>query len=392
MAYAFRLDDVRLAYIRISRADLATECLATEGLAPQELTFALKLDGVEHPLTQAVLRQDTLSINDELCQVERILQRASNRQASLVIRAAAKAGGTPEHEELVLFHHSFFLPFVDYVKSMPLGGGSRKPGLLAAFTHAYNDNDMLRFWEAHHARLVGHKNLYVIDHGSAVSPKGVLDARTNVVPLPRGETDHADMARFCGHFQRFLLSQYRFVLHTDADELLVHEDGEEALLARLADGGLKGGPDSILQPGQAFDVLHDVRDDDIGGVRAEGQLQPGELVSMQRSLMLPAGDLYRKPVLAGIPASWLPGFHLVYEEASVRQEPGLWLVHLQSADFDLLLDKNRRWNSLRQSKVDFARCPQNGRPGDPESLRQWYAQRYQDAGLAALPERLRGKF
>ena len=420
MAYAFRLDDVRMAYIRISRADLAPKDLAMDGLAMDGLameeglapgglaapglTFALKLDGVEHALTHAVLRQDTLSINDELCQVERILQRASNRQVSLVIRGVNndKAGAAPDHEELVLFHHSFFLPFVDYVKTMPLGGDSRKPGLLAAFTHAYDDNDMLRFWEAHHARLVGHRNLYVIDHGSAVSPKSVLHPQTNVVPLPRGETDHADMARFCGHFQRFLLSQYRFVLHTDADELLVHEDGEEALLARLSDGGLEGGPGSILQPGQAFDVLHDVRDvrggvrgDDLGGGRldvgVEGPLQPGELVSMQRSLMLPAEGIYRKPVLAGIPASWLPGFHLVYEEQSVRQEPGLWLMHLQAADFDLLLDKNRKWNSLRQTAKDQGISPQN-RPGDPESLRRWFAERYRDERLVPLPEGLRGKF
>ena len=398
MAYAFRLDDVRVAYIRISRADiapkdlamegLATEGLAAEGLAtgfvPQDLTFALKLDGVEHALGAAVLKQDTLSINDELCVVERILQRASNRQVSLVVRGPKDAVESAVlHEELVLFHHSFFLPFVDYVKSMPQGGDYVKPGLLAVFTHAYDDNGMLRFWEAHHARLVGHRNLYVIDHGSQASPRSVLHPDTNVVPLPRGETDHANMARFCGHFQRFLLSQYRFVLHTDADELLVHEDGEAALLAKLQDGSLEG----IVQPGQAFDVLHDVRD----GVQREGPLRPGELVSAQRSVMLPAEGIYKKPVLASVPASWLQGFHLVYEEQSVRQEPGLWLMHLQAADFDLLLDKNRRWNTLRQTEKDRSISPQN-RPGDPESLRQWFAKALADERLGPLPQRLRGKF
>ncbi|PKN06888.1 MAG: hypothetical protein CVU73_13640 [Deltaproteobacteria bacterium HGW-Deltaproteobacteria-8] len=373
MAYAYRLDDVRMAYIRISRSDLA-----------ESWTFALKLDGVEHALTGAVLKHDTLSINDELCQVERILQRARSKQVSLVIRDANAGGGAALHEELTLFHHSFFLPFVDYVKSMPTGGAYKKPGLLACFTHACNDNGMLRFWEAHHARLVGHTNLYVIDHGSQESPRAVLHPETNVVPLPRGETDHANMARFCGHFQRFLLSQYGFVLHTDADELFVHEDGEAALLAKLQGGGLTG----IVQPGQAFDIIHDLR----GGKPAEGPLEPGAPVSTQRSLMLPAQGIYKKPVLASVPASWLEGFHLVYEEMSVRQEPGLWLLHLQAADFGLLLDKNRRWNALRQSEADVARCPQNGRPGDEDSLRQWYAETLANGGLAPIPERLRGKF
>jgi len=392
VAYGFRLDDVRMAYIRISRADLAAGDLAPENPAGQGLTFALRLGGVEHPLTGAQLQQDTLSINDELCQVERILQRAQNKQVALVIRDGSAGRAAPIHEELVLFHHSFFLPLVDYVRAMPTGGGYEKPGLLAAFTHACNDNDMLRFWEAHHARLVGHRNLYVIDHGSQVSPRTVLHPETNVVPLLRGDTDHANMARFCGHFQRFLLSQYRFVLHTDADELLVHEDGEAALLARLAGGGLEGGLDGIVQPGHAFDVIHDLRADTRSGRPAEGPLDPGAPVSAQRSLMLPAQGIYKKPVLASIPASWLEGFHLVYEERSVREEPGLWLLHLQAADFDLLLDKNRRWNALRQTGADFARCPQNGRPGDEDSLRRWFAKTLADERLTAIPERLRGKF
>ncbi len=371
MAYAFRLDDVRMAYIRLSRADLAA----------QGQTFALRLDGVDHPLDNAVLTRDTLSINDELCQVERILQRASNRQVSLVVRDAA--GARPDVVELVLFHHSFFLPFVDYARAMPPCEGHAKPGLLAVFTHAFDDNDMLRFWEAHHARLVGHRNLYVLDHGSPESPRSVLHPETNVVALPRGETDHADMARFCGHFQRFLLSQYRFVLHTDADELLVHEDGEAALLARLADGSLEG----IVRPGQAFDVLHDLRADN----PAESPLEPGGLVSMQRSVLLPAGELYKKPALASIPASWLQGFHLVYEEMSVREEPGLWLMHLQAADFGLLLLKNRKWNALRQTGKDRSISPQN-RPGDREALRRWFAERLADGRLTPIPERLRGRF
>ncbi len=380
MAYAFRPDDPRIVFIRISRGDFPA----------QGLVFALGLDGREYPLTRVALQQNTLAIQDELCQVERILQRSSTGQASLVIRHAS--GAAPDHVEPVLFHHSFFLPFVDYARSMPLGGGYAKPGLLACFTHVYDDNDMLRFWESHHARLAGHRNLYVIDHGSPVSPRTVLDARTNVVALPRGDTDHANMARFCGHFQRFLLSQYRFVLHTDADELLVHEDGEAALLARLEADGKDGieGIGGIVMPGHACDILHDLRGGP-GGPGGEGPLEPGALVSAQRSVMLPATGIYKKPVLADIPASWLEGFHQVYEEASLREEPRLWLMHLQSADFDLLLQKNRKWNAVHQTEKDRRISPQN-RPGDKESLEQWFARALADERLEILPGRLRGKF
>lgn len=74
-----------------------------------------------------------------------------------------------------------------------------------------------------------------------------------------------------------------------------------------------------------------------------------------------------------------------------HEEPGLWLMHLQAADFDLLLDKNRRWNALRQSDKDRDTCTQN-RPADEKALRGWFAQALADERLTAIPERLRGKF
>jgi len=75
----------------------------------------------------------------------------------------------------------------------------------------------------------------------------------------------------------------------------------------------------------------------------------------------------------------------------VREEPGLWLMHLQAADFGLLLLKNRKWNALRQTGKDRSISPQN-RPGDEDALRRWFAERLADGRLTPIPERLRGKF
>ncbi len=376
MAYGFRLDDVRMAYIRLSRPDIP----------PGHLAFALVLDKVAYALTRAVLQKDTLSINDELCEVERILQRAGNRQVSVLIRDSS--GTRPDYVEPVLFHHSFFLPFVDYARAMPPSAGYEKPELLAVFTHAFDDNEMLRFWEAHYARFVDHRHLYVIDHGSAVSPRTVLHPHTNVVRIPRGEVDYTNLVQYCAWFQRFLLTQYRWVLHTDADELLVHEDGNEALLARLAGqngqfGPLGEGPSGILKPQHACEVLHDVR--------TEKRLRHGESISAQRSLLLPSEGIYKKPLLASIPASWLPGFHQVYEEASVREEPGLWLLHLLPADAGLLLKKNRKWNAVRQTVTARGISPQD-RPADKKALGKWFAKALADERVVPIPEALRGKF
>lgn len=381
MAYAFRLDDVRMAYIRIDRAELDRA-----GFAAETLAFALRLGAVEHPLRRAVLKGDTVSIVNDLCEVERILQRSSNQQVALVIRnfpgcdlaGRELPGRGPVHVEPLFFHHSFFMPLVDYAKALPVSAPGAQPELLAAFTHAFDDNDMLRLWERHHAQLVGHQHLYVLDHGSAASPAQVLHPKTNVVRLPRGATDHADIARFCGNFQRFLLSQYRWVLHTDADELLVDAAGNAALLARLA-GDAEGG---IRAPGQAFDILQDLR--------TEGPLRPCEPLGPQRGFMLP-NPLYKKPLLASEPASWLQGFHQVYEEQRVREDTGLWLLHLQSADFGLLLQKNQKWNAIRQSEADRRISPQN-RPADTASLKAWFQATLADPALLPIPEALRALF
>ena len=54
MAYAFRLGDPRVAYIRLSRADIG------EASAGAELCFAIRLGDEERPLRGA-LRQDMIT-------------------------------------------------------------------------------------------------------------------------------------------------------------------------------------------------------------------------------------------------------------------------------------------------------------------------------------------
>ena len=373
MAYAYRLRGPDQACIRISRADLP---------AKQPRVF-LAIGTMAYPLNRATLKGDTLTIHDEFCQIERIISRARNRQVLLIIRDVDS--GQPEYVEPLLFHHSFFAPFFDFARSAPWDtatkrfGSPEKPALLAVFTHAHDDNEMLRFWEAHYARLVPHRSLYVIDHGSPVSPRTVLNPETNVVTVPRSETDHSDMARFCGSFQRFLLAQHSFVLHSDTDELLVDEGGPQALLAKLGSGALHG----VLTPATAYELLHDIR--------SEAPLKAEELLSTQRALVLPAAEHYKKPLLADMPASWLQGFHQVYEELALREVPGLALIHIHAADARLLREKNRKWNALRQSEADLGISPQH-RPESKEELAEWFRQRLADARLTALPKSLRGTF
>jgi len=137
-----------------------------------------------------------------------------------------------------------------------------------------------------------------------------------------------------------------------------------------------------LAPEHAADVIQRLGD--------EGPLRLGEPLGPQRGFLRP-NAMYRKPVLACEPASWSQGFHQVYEEARVGVEPGLWLLHLQAADFDLLLRKNRAWNAIRQSGADRRISPQQ-RPDDENSLRAWFARAYADKGFVPIPWELRRQF
>lgn len=375
MALAFRRENPREVFLRLSRADLAI----------RRPLIALVVGDKGHPVAGAALAGDLITVDDALCQVERFVCLAGGGPLGLLVRD--QDGAVPEHLEPLVFHQSFFLPFFDYVRAVPQGGvgqdpqqgGAAKPGLLAAFTHAFDDREMLRFWLDHHVRLAGIANLYVIDHGSSPPLRQSLPPEVNVVPLPRSLVDHADMARFCGHFQRFLLTQYRYVLHTDADELLAFEQGEEGLRSLLQQGRLSG----ILAPQGALEVIHDVR--------SEPPLKLGEPISRQRRLALPGHWTMVKPVLADRPASWRQGFHQVYEDEAVRQVRGLWLIHLHAADARLLQGKNRRWNAAAQTGADRLISPQS-RPESREDLARWYGERLAQKGLAPLPEALAGRF
>ena len=72
-------------------------------------------------------------------------------------------------------------------------------------------------------------------------------------------------------------------------------------------------------------------------------------------------------------------------------EPDLWLLHLQAADFDLLLRKNRAWNAIRQSGADRLISPQQ-RPDDEDGLRAWYARAYADKDFVPIAWELRRQF
>ena len=211
-----------------------------------------------------------------------------------------------------------------------------KPARVAIFTQSFNEGRMLKFWENHHASLVGHEHLYVLDNGGTDGSCEALHPRTNRLHLPGGVMDHLHFAQMQSCFQRFLLQKYDWVVKTDTDEFLSVAQPLPALLAGVAPG--------IYMAERAIAVVHDHR--------SEPALDPTRPLGVQRQHFVHDYNIFRKPAVAAQPLTWTVGNHNAYE--GCQPLPGTAMVHLHFADLAHHLNRNRRWAAMTQSARDAA--------------------------------------
>lgn len=372
MATAYRVGPDNDIALRLERTAFDP---ATHRLALQVGARAYRID------VNGVSDDGWLRIDDSAFAVERVLVAHRDEVLELVVTDLARSRRLAV--EPLHFHQSFFVPLVDFAALSLPGFETRsypRPGLLAACTHVYNDPAFLRVWERHYARFVPHEQLYVIDHGSNPPAAEVLSAGTQCIRLPRGPTDQANIAQFCNHFQRFLLTQYRWVIHVDVDELLVPEDGYAGLLDRLA---ADAGPPRIVEPAHAMDL--------VGHPVTEAPLDLDRPLTAQRRFLVPNAE-YRKPALVSRPATWGPGFHYAVEAFAVVEDPRLWLVHLAQADAQLAASRNRTWLETLASRLDRATVDHRHRSTDLERLREATLHRLGSERVQTVPGWMLGMF
>ena len=210
----------------------------------------------------------------------------------------------------------------------------KKPGSLCVFTSVYNDVQFLDLWLKYYSKIVGKDNLYVIDHGSSISYD---KSKANFIKIPRGEYDSNNLSLFNCYFQRFLLSQYKWVLHSDCDELIfVEEDNDfNRIISSYNDPVL-------LSTQNAFEVVYHPQN--------ETDLDYSSSLLSQRSLMLPS-ESFQKTYLTSAPVTWGPGFHKTYERKTFDNR--LWALHIKFMDPNSFLNKNKAiWKDLSQSQED----------------------------------------
>ena len=208
---------------------------------------------------------------------------------------------------------------------------------MAVFTHVYNPGPFLDLWASYYAKIVGRENLFVLDHETTDGSVRRGSDFYQTVPVPRGELDHVNMSRFCAHFQRFLLSNYEWVMHTDCDEFLVTPAGPASFLNILDQ--YPGG--ATLLPTCAVELIEAPAD--------KSPVDWNLPLCSQRKWCV-ENTAFLKPVLSSRPTTWTQGFHHCFDE--VKACPDLWMVHAKGVCSEAHAYTNAAFRTRKQTKLD----------------------------------------
>ncbi len=299
-----------------------------------------------------------------------------------IIMAFVDKNGNYSYSEYLVFHQSYFHQFYDFSKTSniyQLQGHFIKHENVAIFTQVYNESVMLKIWENYYSKIVAARHLYVLDHGSTINLRDIVSSDVNVLSLPRGETDHRHIAHFCNQFHRFLLSHYRWVIHIDVDEILIHKNGFDIFIAQLGHNS----EEQIIKAADAYNIVHDVS--------SETDIDLEQKITLQRTHIVPE-FAERKPVIASVPTTWGMGFHSVLENELLVEDENLWVMHLPFMDRGLIAAKTSKWNEIKFSEACQIHIPHTKSSTENDDIAQMLSKKLTDPGTTTLPDWVRGLF
>ena len=302
--------------------------------------YIVRSDGTAIELKIVAAADNLYAISNDLFHIERIV---ASSKGELTARILNVANGDVNVEDLN-FSASFFADVIDLTcrESLPpfQYGSYEKPKDLAIFTHASNEDIFLKIFVNHYKKYTNPENIYIIDHGSTyLSPYLTSECEAQVIRIPKGAVDHLNIKRYCEYFQRFLLTQYKWVMHIDCDELLIHKRGSKYFTETF----LPSAESCVMKCAAAFDVLHDPEHDT--------ELDATIPISRQRNYMQNA-EIYAKPALSSIPTTWTLGFHDCLNDTKVRIAEDLCLIHLTHASIAEKVRRNTFWTQSKLSEAD----------------------------------------
>jgi hypothetical protein len=355
MAIAFRRED-RVTHVKLSDAK------ATAVYASADLRAFIVSDQYNWQIPKFVLNTDDLYFLDEAYIALRCI-KAFNKSPRVVF---LNPGGSIVLDEPIYLDGSMVAHSIDFAGHTNFQQwnveGFAKQKRIAVFAHSFNESLHIKIFLDHYSQLTDPSDIYVIDHGSdTVKAKDVIpsDYGCQIIYLPKTPRDDFNIKQYCEYFQRFLLTQYEWVIHVDIDEMLVHEKG----MKHLRDILFSQTQGVVFSPEFGVEILHHPTLDK----ELEGHLN----ICQQREYFS-RNESYIKPAIASIPAYWGPGFHYCLNDFHTKTIPGLWLLHMKHISIKQMVDQRfiRQTNELspqqlRTSKDTLAPQKIEGQEGIP---------------------------
>ncbi len=363
------------------RNELGVICLKTDkSLADDPIELSLLSHDKKILALSAVKRTANLfELQSPFFSIENACLAAGGQ---IYLQGLSRASGVNDLEP-VSFEPSFFAPHIDFSRSEALPpfnySAYKRPEKLAVFTHVSNEDFFLKIFIDYYSKMTDRAHIYIVDHGSVYKSRW-LQAETGcqVIRIPKGEVDHLNMKRYVEYFQRFLLTQYEWVLQADCDELLVHKEGPAYFRNALLDQ-YNG---CVLQPRVGLNLVQNPK--------TEGEINADAPITSQRNHYVVAAH-YNKPALSSIPTTWGLGFHKNLSEQENVVLDDLYLIHLAYVSLEESARRNRHWKNYALTEGDAQTVYRAHRSESRETVTAHFLELLSPGSVAA-PSWLLGQF
>jgi len=320
MATAFRRED-KVTHLKLADAG------PLSGIQSTDLRAFIVFDQYNWQIPKFVLNGGELFFLDDAYIVLRCI-KAFNKSPKVLFLAPS---GATVLEEIIYLDGSMVSQSIDFAGHNNFqqwnAEGFVKQKKIAVFAHSFNENLHLKIFVDHYSKLTDPSNIFVIDHGSdTVKAESVIPNACQIIYLPKTARDDFNIKQYCEYFQRFLLTQYEWVIHVDIDEMLVHEKGME----HFRDVLFSQTEGVVFSPEFGVEILHHPRE--------EPELVGHLNICAQRNYFS-RNDSYIKPAVASISAYWGPGFHYCLNDFKTKTIPGLWLLHMKHISIKQMVDQ-----------------------------------------------------
>ncbi len=216
---------------------------------------------------------------------------------------------------------------------------------VAIFTIVKNEEQMLPIWIRYYEQFFCHNDMFILNHQSNDGSIERVPEDINIILIENDFAfDHEWLLNTVKIFQRQLLKEYKTVVFTEIDEILVSDPSYYYDFKDYLMNFCESDIEAICCTG--YEIYHDPE--------KEREINFNDSLFSQRNFWFRRDgspntfSTFDKPLISKKPLNWAVGFHSAVE-VTVR-DPTLFLVHLHRVDYKFCIDRHLH----RVEKMNFA--------------------------------------